>query len=163
VMDETTYSHPGVIDVINRDFVPVRVDNDVRPDINQRYNMGGWPTTAFLTASGDILTGATYLPPDQMADALGRVATYYRSNPSEMSTRVLEARKRAGSTTARSAGELEPEAVDAILAAVKAAYDPEYGGFGGSPKFPHTEAILLLLEQAQLVVGVTVAVARHAR
>ncbi|TMF11059.1 MAG: DUF255 domain-containing protein [Chloroflexi bacterium] len=63
VMDETTYSHPGVIDIINREYVPVRVDNDVRPDINQRYNMGGWPTTAFLTASGDILTGGTYLPP----------------------------------------------------------------------------------------------------
>ena len=44
VMDETTYSHAGVIDLINRDYVPIRVDNDVRPDINQRYNMGGWPT-----------------------------------------------------------------------------------------------------------------------
>ncbi len=62
VMDETTYSNSGVIDLINREYVPIRVDNDVRPDINQRYNMGGWPTTAFLTSSGDILTGATYLP-----------------------------------------------------------------------------------------------------
>src|ERR1700674_1966819 len=63
VMDETTYSHAGIIDLINREYVPIRVDNDVRPDINQRYNMGGWPSTAFLTSSGDILTGATYLPP----------------------------------------------------------------------------------------------------
>ncbi len=39
VMDETTYSHPSVIELINRDYVPIRVDNDVRPDINQRYNM----------------------------------------------------------------------------------------------------------------------------
>src|SRR5258708_20376062 len=80
VMDETTYSQPGVIDLINRDYVPVRVDNDVRPDINQRYNMGGWPTTAFLTPSGDILTGATYLPPDQMASALARIPPYYPNN-----------------------------------------------------------------------------------
>ncbi|HET7339308.1 MAG TPA: DUF255 domain-containing protein, partial [Candidatus Dormibacteraeota bacterium] len=56
VMDETTYSHPGVIELINSEYVPIRVDNDVRPDINQRYNMGGWPTTAFLTPAGDILT-----------------------------------------------------------------------------------------------------------
>ena len=27
----------------------IRVDNDERPDVNRRYNMGGWPTTAFLT------------------------------------------------------------------------------------------------------------------
>src|SRR5437870_9182496 len=119
VMDETTYSHPSVIEIINRDYVPVRVDNDVRPDINQRYNMGGWPTTAFLTASGDILTGATYLPPDQMASALVRIAGYYRGNQTEISARVLEARKRAALGVARSAGELEPRLVAEILDAVR--------------------------------------------
>jgi uncharacterized protein YyaL (SSP411 family) len=150
VMDETTYSHPSVIDLINREYVPVRVDNDVRPDINQRYNMGGWPTTAFLTPDGDILTGATYMPPDQMASALLRIASYHHENRPEIATRVLEARKRAAGGVARSAGELEPMLVDMVLEAVKNAYDTEYGGFGGSPKFPQTEALLLLLEQAVL-------------
>jgi uncharacterized protein len=150
VMDETSYSHVGVIDLINREYVPIRVDNDVRPDINQRYNMGGWPTTAFLTASGDILTGATYMPPDQMADALSRVAGYYHSNQAEIASRILESRKRAGSGVTRSAGELDEGLVGSILEAVKNAYDPEYGGFGSAPKFPQTDAILLLLEQAQV-------------
>jgi uncharacterized protein YyaL (SSP411 family) len=150
VMDETTYSHKGVIDLINGEYVPIRVDNDVRPDINQRYNMGGWPTTAFLTPSGDILTGATYMPPDQMADALSRVAGYYRTHQSEIATGVLESRKRASSGAARSAGELDERLVDTILDAVKNAYDPEYGGFGNAPKFPQTDALLLLLEQAQI-------------
>ena len=150
VMDETTYSHPTVIELVNRDYVPVRVDNDVRPDINQRYNMGGWPSTVFLTPSGDILTGGTYLPPEQMASALAQLSNYYRLNQAAISTRVLEARRRAASTIALSAGELEPTLVDSILDAVKAAYDPEYGGFGGAPKFPQTDAILLLLEQSML-------------
>ena len=150
VMDETTYSHPGIIDLINREYVPVRVDNDVRPDINQRYNMGGWPSTAFLTSSGDILTGATYLPPDQMADALSRVAGYYRTNQPDIATRVLEARQRASSAVARSAAPLDDGMVGSILEAAIAAYDPEYGGFGNAPKFPQTDAILLLLEQSQL-------------
>ena len=150
VMDETTYSHPGVIDLINREYVPIRVDNDVRPDINQRYNMGGWPSTAFLTDSGDILTGGTYMPPDQMADALSRVVSYYRMHQPEIASRVLEARKRAGSGVARSAGDLDDTIVDLILEAVTNAYDPEYGGFGSAPKFPQTDALLLLLEQAQI-------------
>ena len=150
VMDETTYSHPGVIDLINREYVPVRVDNDLRPDINHRYNMGGWPSTVFLTSSGDILTGATYLPPDQMANALTRVAGYYRTNQTEIATRVLEARKRSDASVAHSASEIEPDAIDAILDAVTSVYDPEYGGFGGAPKFPQTDAILLLLEQSAL-------------
>jgi uncharacterized protein len=149
-MDETTYSHPSVIEMINRDYVPIRVDNDVRPDINQRYNMGGWPTTAFLTSSGDILTGGTYMPPDQMASALMRISDYYRSNQAEIASRVLDARKRAASGVARSAGELESRLVDEILEAVKSAYDPEFGGFGNAPKFPQTDAILLLLEQAAI-------------
>jgi uncharacterized protein len=150
VMDETTYSNAGVIDLINREYVPIRVDNDLRPDINQRYNMGGWPTTAFLTSSGDILTGATYLPADQMADALARVAAYYQANRPEIASRVLEGRKRAGSGVTRSAGRLEDGIVEGVVEAVKNAYDPEYGGFGSAPKFPQTDAILLLLEQAQL-------------
>ncbi len=150
VMDETTYSQEGVIDLINREYVPIRVDNDLRPDINQRYNMGGWPTTAFLTSSGEILTGATYLPPDQMTDALAKVASYYRTHQPEIANRVLEGKKRSGSTVARSAGTLDDGAVDSILDAVKNAYDHEYGGFGSAPKFPQTDALLLLLEQAQL-------------
>ncbi len=150
VMDRTTYSNPGVIELINRDYVPIRVDNDVRPDINQRYNMGGWPTTAFLTSSGDILTGATYLPPEQMASALSQIATYYLNNQAEIASRALEARKRAASSVARSAGSLDPGLVDLVLDSVKSSYDPEYGGFGGAPKFPQTDAILLLLEQSVL-------------
>ncbi len=68
VMDETSYSDEGVIAFINEHYIPVRVDNDQRPDINARYNMGGWPTTAFLTAEGEVLAGATYIPPDQMKE-----------------------------------------------------------------------------------------------
>ena len=150
VMDETTYSNPGVIDLINEEYLPIRVDNDVRPDVNQRYNMGGWPSTAFLTPSGDILTGATYLPPDQMVDSLKRIASYYRTNQPEIATRVLEARKRAGSSVARSAAALDSGMVDSVLSAVTASYDSEYGGFGNAPKFPQADAILLLLEQSQL-------------
>src|SRR3990172_341118 len=78
VMDETSYSNPAVIELINRDYVAIRVDNDRRPDINRRYNQGGWPTTVFLTPTGELLTGGTYLPPDQMLAALRYVKDYYQ-------------------------------------------------------------------------------------
>lgn len=150
VMDETTYSADGVIDLVNREYVPVRVDNDVRPDINQRYNMGGWPTTAFLTPQGDILTGFTYVPPEQMTDALAKVASFYRTNKPEIVARVLEGRRRASGTVAASAGSLEPGLVDRLLGNVETAYDREHGGFGTAPKFPQTDAIALLAEQSVL-------------
>ena len=150
VMDETTYSNQQVIDLVNAEYVPIRVDNDVRPDINQRYNMGGWPTTAFLTPQGDILTGGTYLPPDQMADALAKVASHYRVNKPEIVSRMLEGRRRAGAAVAASAASLDLGLVDRVLGAVENAYDPRYGGFGGAPKFPQTDSIALLAEQAVL-------------
>lgn len=150
VMDRTTYSDARVAEEINGNWLPIRVDNDVRPDVNARYNMGGWPTTAFLTPRGDLLTGATYLPPDDMLSALRQVATVYRTQGSEVAARVLEMRKRSGLLIAAQAGSLRPELVETVLSAVENAYDADYGGFGGAPKFPQGEALLLLTEQAAL-------------
>ena len=90
VMDETSYSDPDVIAAIARDFVPIRVDNDERPDINARYNMGGWPTTAFLAPDGTILTGATYLPPPAMRQALERIAHYYAEHRDRVESAMTE-------------------------------------------------------------------------
>ncbi|TME16538.1 MAG: thioredoxin domain-containing protein [Chloroflexi bacterium] len=150
VMDETTYSDQRVIDLLNRDYVPVRVDNDLRPDINGRYNMGGWPTTAFLTPQGDILSGGTYLPADQMVGALVDIERFYHLRKPEVVARVLEAKKRTGAVVASSAGSLDAGLIDGVLQAVENAYDATYGGFGSAPKFPQVDALLLLAEQAAI-------------
>ena len=80
VMDETSYSDPDVADFIARHFIAVRVDSDHRPDINARYNVGGWPTTAFLTGHGGFIGAATYLPPDQLLAMLAEVKEAYRED-----------------------------------------------------------------------------------
>ena len=72
-MDRTTYADPEVAALVRDRFVAVRVDTDRRPDINERYNLGGWPTTAFLTADGDVITGGTFVPADRMVGVLARV------------------------------------------------------------------------------------------
>src|SRR3990172_4281958 len=95
VMDETSYSDPGVISYLNQHFVPVRVDNDQRPDINARYNLGGWPTTAFLTPDGDLMTGGTYIPPEAMLEHLPKIVTQYKSNREEIARKVEEMRQRS--------------------------------------------------------------------
>jgi uncharacterized protein YyaL (SSP411 family) len=146
VMDETSYSDEGVIAFINEHYIPVRVDNDQRPDINARYNMGGWPTTAFLTGEGEVLAGATYVAPDQMKELLPQVNVHYRSNRDEVNAKVAEMRlRRAEAGGEESPGDLTPEIFDQVLANIGSNYDPVYGGFGDHPKFPHTDAIDLLL------------------
>ena len=150
VMDETAYSDQGVIDLVNSEYVPVRVDNDDRPDINARYNMGGWPTTAFLTPQGDILTGATYLPADQMNAALRQVLTAYRTQKPQIVARILEHKKHLGAQARAGAGDVSAAQVDDMLEWLGRAYDGEYGGFGGAPKFPMTDALAFLAEQSVL-------------
>src|SRR5215475_15993566 len=73
-MDRTTYADAAVAALIGARFVPVRVDTDRRPDINERYNLGGWPTTAFLTPDGDLMTGGTFVTAERMPEVLTRVA-----------------------------------------------------------------------------------------
>jgi len=145
VMDETSYSDEGVIGFINQHFIPIRVDNDQRPDVNARYNMGGWPTTAFLTPEGEILAGATYVPPDQMKELLPKVNVHYQSNRNEVTNKALELRQRRLTAMSGERGELSPRIFDDILRSVVENYDPVFGGFGEAPKFPHTDAIDLLL------------------
>ena len=145
VMDETSYSDPGVISYINEHYIPVRVDNDQRPDINARYNMGGWPTTAFLTSDGELMTGGTYIPPESMLEHLPKIAVQYRSSREEISRKVDEMRQRRATAGAGQRAALTPAIFDNILRAVGQSYDPVFGGFGDAPKFPHTDSLDLLL------------------
>lgn len=145
VMDETSYSDPEVIKLINEDFVPIRVDTDQRPDVNERYNLGGWPTTAVLSPAGELLTGGTYIPPEKLKPFLRRLARSYRENRDDF---ILAERPDPweGEEPARNpVEELTPEPYERMIMAVKKAYDPEYGGFGREPKFPMVEAIELAL------------------
>ena len=84
-MDRTTYADAGVCAAVNDTFVPIRVDADRRPDIGERYSLGGWPTTAFLTPDGDVFGGGTYLTLDRMPAILDRVAGAYTSHRIELS------------------------------------------------------------------------------
>jgi uncharacterized protein YyaL (SSP411 family) len=146
-MDETTYSDPSVIEAINRRFVPVRVDNDRRPDINARYNMGGWPTTAFLTPDGRTLTGATYLPPAQMHRALAEIARFYAERKDEIAELPAMSRSHDALRESAGAGDLSDAPIARLLANLESNYDEEYGGFGDEPKFPQPEVLEFLLAE----------------
>lgn len=146
VMDQRSYSDPRVIEMIERDYVAIRADTDREPDINARYNMGGWPSTVFLTSDRDVLTGATYMPPDQMLVVLERVATAYREQNHELMERAREAREETEeSFRAASDSQARPADVDKALEMLRSAYDPLNGGFGTSQKFPYPAALELLL------------------
>jgi hypothetical protein len=139
VMDEETYSDPEVQDLLNEHFVTIRVDNDHRPDINFRYNVGGWPTTAFLTGHGGLIGGATYLPPEQLISMLAEFAEAYKNDRPTLYTqaRDLMNHRKAHASRFVASEELEESMVDRVARVVAGAYDSANGGFGSEPKFPN--------------------------
>ena len=147
VMEETTFQDSGVIEFISRNFVPVRVDNDHRPEINARYNVGGWPTTAFLTGHGGIVAGATYLPPDQLLAMLMEVQRAYQEEKPQLYEQANNLfRQRQDEVAKISAGaELDAMQVQRIARRSAGVYDPANGGFGEEPKFPGVPVLRLLL------------------
>ncbi len=145
-MDQRTYSDPRVIEVINRDYIPVRADTDREPDINTRYNMGGWPSTVFLTSDRDVMTGATYMPPDQMLIVLERVASAYKEQNHDLMEKAKQARQDTeDSFRQTSGGASRVGDVDKVLNVLREAYDPLDAGFGTHQKFPYPAALQLLL------------------
>ncbi|MBI5869736.1 MAG: thioredoxin domain-containing protein [Actinobacteria bacterium] len=147
VMDETGYSDEEVIALINESFIPLRVDSDQRPDINQRYNQGGWPTTAFLTDDGEVITGTTYIPPDQFKRLLVDVRDLYANNLDEIRLAINNIREqREAAVVSPPEGPPPGPSVAAYLLEVAGdVYDREYGGFGSTTKFPYANVISLIL------------------
>jgi uncharacterized protein YyaL (SSP411 family) len=163
VMDRESYDNPEIAQIINERFIAVKVDRDERPDVDSRYQIavqavsgqGGWPLTAFLTPDGKPFYGGTYFPPE---DHYGRpsfkrvllsiAAAYHekKGDVAEQARMVENAVANAESFSAGSA-EFSPAVIDAIVQAILARFDSEHGGFGSSPKFPHSAAIDLIIDR----------------
>ena len=148
-MDRVCYADRALAAAINRDVVAVRVDADQRPDIADRYDLGGLPATVFLTAGGEMLGGGTFVPPDRLLAALlrvvGAVATDLRG------VRGPEVERQAGAASPPTSSEAGPAIRHAgdpleLTSLVFATFDAEHAGFGGAPRFPHTAPVHLALD-----------------
>ena len=142
-----TYSSPDVQERILRNFIPIKVDNDRRPDINARYNMGGWPTTAFLTPDGDTLYGETYVDPKRMVGLLDHMTNIYANQKDEIAAQTAEMREQRAASEALTPSEFDPNTTATVLKSIAGQFDSIYGGFGTQPKFPHPDALRLVLEE----------------
>ena len=147
VMEETTFSDGEVARFVNDNFVAVLVDNDHRPDVNARYNVGGWPTTAFLTPYGGSIAGATYLPADQFLAMLVEIKRAYDEDKAGIYDQAAQIHRQRQDYLGRvaAAGELDHRLVDFIARRMAGAHDARNGGFGEDPKFPSAPILKLFL------------------
>jgi uncharacterized protein len=150
LMDETTYSDDDVIRLVAAELVPIRVDADRHPHVQDRYIAGGWPTCAFLTPTGEVLWSGTYTEPDRFRNVAAGVLEAWRGRRDDLE-REIDRRRRALDAARRreeSAGLVRREPADDVLTAIQQAFDGLNGGFGDAPKFPQPEAVELLYAHA---------------
>ncbi len=143
-MDRTTYDEPRIAANINDGFVPVRVDADRNPRVRERYNMGGFPSTVFVTPQGTILTGATFLGIDGFRGILDSVRRTWDSK-GETAGSV----PRALQETTPPAGTLTQRIEEGMIEQLLASYDEEFGGWGTDVKFPMARTIEFALIRAR--------------
>lgn len=158
VMAHESFESEEVAAALNRDFIPVKVDREERPDVDAAYmaacvamnGSGGWPLTVLLTPAQKPFWAGTYLPRRQLLALLERAAQGWREN-------------RAGLTAAGDAltsylrqeddaGRRAPDRalVERGAAQFAQSFDAEWGGLGQAPKFPSAHNLLFLLRYAQV-------------
>ena len=163
VMDRESYDDPEVAAIVNENYVAVKVDRDERPDIDSRYEaavsavsgQGGWPLTAFLTPDGKPFYGGTYFPPTDGhgRPSFKRVLTSIANAYKEKHGDVVEQAKMVESAIAQAesfagrGGRVSAGIIAAIEKSAFSMFDPQHGGFGSAPKFPHPSALDLLIER----------------
>ena len=138
----TTMRDPEVVQRIASGFVAIQVDADRRPDVNNRYGTGSWPTIAFLTSSGELIANEGYLEAPRLTQALDKVQSLHAENSAELEKGLRELWSHKADAAERPPqGKLRQEMVEDIAHAIYDKFDHRYGGWGDSSKFPHPESL----------------------
>ncbi|HTE65027.1 MAG TPA: thioredoxin domain-containing protein, partial [Candidatus Binatia bacterium] len=152
VMERESFEDESLAEQLNRDFVPIKVDREERPDLDDVYMAavqamtggGGWPMSVFLTPNLEPFFGGTYFPPEDrhglpgFPRVLAAIADAYRNRRDEVRAQGRQLASHLRQQLDVSPGQADPERaqLDAAVARLARAFDPEHGGFGGAPKFP---------------------------
>ena len=163
VMEHESFEHQQVADVLNRDFVSIKVDREERPDVDRVYmtfvqattGSGGWPMSVWLTPSLQPFYGGTYFPPASrwgkpgFVDILQEIARVWRDERDKVERSASTIVDRLRSFGAQTGGQAVPgpEVLTATTEQFRAAFDARRGGFGDAPKFPRPSELLFLLRE----------------
>jgi hypothetical protein len=163
VMEHESFEDDETARLMNERFVNVKVDREERPDVDALYmdavvaltGHGGWPMTVFLTPEGEPFFGGTYFPPEPrhgmpaFSDVLTAVSDLYRERRSAAASSAMQLVDaiRASSEVRPSTDPLTESLLGDAARALRRQFDPEWGGFGGAPKFPPAPALEFLLRQ----------------
>src|SRR5687767_10505752 len=162
-MEHESFENAAVADVLNRDFVSIKVDREERPDVDRVYmtfvqattGAGGWPMSVWLTPQLEPFYGGTYFPPTSrwgrpgFIDILNEIARVWRDEREKVveSAATIVGRLRSAGQQAPHTGVPDAGALTAAVKQFGSSFDHRRGGFGDAPKFPRPSELLFLLRE----------------
>ena len=161
VMAHESFENPEIAQVMNDNFINVKVDREERPDIDHIYQNalalmrehGGWPLTMFLTPEGKPFWGGTYFPAAPrmgmpgFREVLETIAQTYHNENDKIESNVAALEQglhEINETRPGDTGFLGNDVMHNVAATIYRLSDTTYGGISGAPKFPNTQLIELL-------------------
>jgi uncharacterized protein YyaL (SSP411 family) len=163
VMEHESFENEEIAALINKWFVPIKIDREERPDIDRIYMSyvqattggGGWPMSVWLTPELKPFVGGTYFPPDNRYGRAGfplvleRIAEAWKNDRNKIilsSEEVMrQLREQAGGSSSAATGSIDASVMDSAFQQFRRSFDSRLGGFGGAPKFPRPSVHNFLL------------------
>ncbi len=146
---QTTFSNSEVLQRLANQFIPVMVDAERRPDVNTRYGTGGWPTIAYLTSSGELVSQDQFLSAKELLEQMNKVHAHLSANGAQIEEGLQSLQPRDGKGQSHSdPAQLDAKIVEDVADAIYDKFDHRYGGWGEGSKFPHPEALDFALVMA---------------
>ena len=164
VMEHESFENDAIAQVLNDNFVSIKVDREERPDLDSIYmeavmalrqGQGGWPLSVFLTPEQEVFFGGTYWPPtsrvgmpgfDHVLHSVLDAYTNRREQVADQSKQITAWLNRPEEIN----GQFEPrwEVLQHAASTLHGNFDFVNGGFGSAPKFPHAMDLALLVRLA---------------
>jgi hypothetical protein len=161
VMEHESFENTQTAEILNENFVSIKVDREERPDVDRIYMLfvqatsgsGGWPMSVWLTPDLKPFFGGTYFPPDSrygrpgFADVLTQINQAWRTNREKLisSSESIIEQLRAYVSARGQSGLPTKELFESGFQHFRRSYDSRFGGFGSAPKFPRPVALNYLL------------------
>ena len=166
VMAHESFDDPRTAEYLNANFVSIKVDREERPDIDSVYmeatvamtGHGGWPMSVFLDHEGRPFYAGTYFPPEprhqmpsfpQVLQAISEAWVQRRGEIEAAGQRIIDALSRRQLAEGAAHPPQIPD-LDAAVATLMQDFDPQFGGFGGAPKFPPSMVLEFLIRYSTL-------------
>lgn len=165
VMEHESFEDEKLAQLLNENFVSIKVDREERPDLDQIYmnavmalqrGQGGWPLNVFLTPQQEVFFGGTYWPPaakmgmpgfDQVLHGVLDAFLNRRDEVTRQSQQLTKWLNQQSSDE-QADGKLDESVLQSATASLQQSFDHEHGGFGRAPKFPHCMDLMFLTQMA---------------